>query len=132
MRLYTIYRRKKKIQKLKLKQYAESQLVYRVYHTWLNKFELKKNENNMEMEIVSFKNWYLIARVFKMWQTQNEYRKNLRLREIKMKKFYEKKLKQKYFDALRSNYFEEKQIKLKLFPPASLPYHNDNYLRSLT
>lgn len=69
IKIYRIYRRKKTIQKLKLKEYYESQLVYRIYHTWVNKYEMKKKTYQLEDVIENFKNRYLEARVFQYWKS---------------------------------------------------------------
>ncbi len=110
--MYTTYRRKKKIQKFKLKQYAESQLVYRVYQTWMQKYEVRVREIVLEEDISEFKRKYLLIRIFKYWKTSMSSKKDLRVREIKMKKFYEKNLKKKCFNSLKSNYLQENEIKL--------------------
>jgi hypothetical protein len=110
--MYTTYRRKKKVQKLKLNQYAESQLVFRVFHTWMQKYEIKKNEMDLEEDINEFKRKHLLLRVFNYWKKSNQSRKELRGLEIKIKKSYEKKLKKKCFNALRANYLQEHEIKL--------------------
>ncbi len=63
-----MYRKKKQIQKQKLKEYAESQLVYRVFRTWVDKFENHQKMSLVEEEIVNFRNKFLLARVLSYWK----------------------------------------------------------------
>ena len=68
MHYYFVYRRKKKIQKQKLSEYAESQLVYRIYHIWLGKYELKKQSSADELQIYLFREKFLKARILENWK----------------------------------------------------------------
>jgi hypothetical protein len=68
IKMYTVYRKKKEMQKRKLNEYAESQLVYRVFRTWCEKFEYIQKANEIEDEIVLFRNKYLLARVLNYWK----------------------------------------------------------------
>ena len=69
IRMYAIYRRKKKIQKLKLNEYAESQLVYRVYHTWVERYNQKKKINELDEQVDQFQKHFLLARVLEYWKS---------------------------------------------------------------
>lgn len=66
--MYTLYRRKKKIQKKKLDEYAESQLVYKIFQTWHQKYQLRLKVNLLEEEITCFSETYLKYRVLKFMQ----------------------------------------------------------------
>ena len=68
MQYYFVYRRKKKIQKQKLNEYAESQLVYRIYHIWLGKYELKKKSNENDLQIEFFREKFRKARILDVWK----------------------------------------------------------------
>jgi hypothetical protein len=68
IKMYTMYRKKKEMQKKKLREYAESQLVYRVFRTWAEKFEYNQKLNLIDDEIVRFRNKYLSARVLSYWK----------------------------------------------------------------
>lgn len=69
VRMYAIYRRKKAIQQKKIQEYFESQLVYRVYHVWYEKLQARMQMNQIEDEIVMFKNRFLKARAFEYWKS---------------------------------------------------------------
>lgn len=75
--MYTLYRRKKKIQKQKLDEYAESQLVYRIFQTWYQKFETRVKLNELESDIVEFRDRFLVARVFNYWKSGKEFIKKI-------------------------------------------------------
>lgn len=64
LKIYTIYRRKKGIQKQKLREYADSQLVFRFYKLWMIKYEEKKEIKETELVIDQFKNRFLKLRAF--------------------------------------------------------------------
>jgi len=68
IRIYVCYRRKKEIQKVKLKEYWESQLVFRTYQTWMLKFKKRKLEIAQERQIEQFKERYLMARTMQTWK----------------------------------------------------------------
>ncbi len=69
IRIYRLYRRKKAIQKLKLKEYYESQLVFRIYQTWLARYEARKRLYQLEDMVESFRQKHMQARVFEYWKT---------------------------------------------------------------
>jgi hypothetical protein len=108
---YAVYRRKKNLQKRKLADYAESQLVYRIYHMWIDKYNQRKKELAMEDQLNSFKNKYLIARTMHRWRSEYKFSVLLRIKQIKVKKFYEKNLKKRAFAALKNHHLEIQLIK---------------------
>ncbi|CAF0727562.1 unnamed protein product [Brachionus calyciflorus] len=108
IKMYTLYRRKKKIQKQKLDEYAESQLVYRIYQIWYEKYQNRVKINELEDEIVDFRQTYLKIRVLTFMREEYHYRLRLKHLELKAKKFYEKKLKLKAFMAIKENHLEIK------------------------
>jgi hypothetical protein len=68
IRIYVYYRRKKEIQKLKLKEYCESQLVFKTYQTWVAKFNKRKLEIEQESQIERFKQRFLMAHTMQTWK----------------------------------------------------------------
>lgn len=110
MRMYVILRRRKKLQNQKLSEYAESQLVYRTFHTWLQKYHAHKRINELHAEVSQIETRFLTRRVFSLWQSTRESRVQLRLKEARMQRLYEKRLKQRAFAALvqnRNDHLEE-------------------------
>lgn len=75
--MYLILRKRKKLQHQKLAEYAESQMVYRVFHTWLNKYESRKRSHEIEERIVLIETVFLKKRVFNFLRTG----KNLEIRK---------------------------------------------------
>ena len=71
LRYYAIYRRKKKKQKQKLNEYAESQLVYKIYHMWLSKFEKKKQSVEVDRQVTQFRDRFTMARSLEYWKNGN-------------------------------------------------------------
>lgn len=69
--MYTLYRRKKKIQKQKLADYAESQLVYKIFKMWQEKYQFRLRIMLLEQEINCFTETYLKYRVLKYMQQGN-------------------------------------------------------------
>jgi hypothetical protein len=69
LKMFTIYRRKKKLQKQKLAEYAESQLVYRTFHTWVEKYQTKKHLEEIQAEILQIERRFLAKRAFNYWKT---------------------------------------------------------------
>ncbi len=104
LKYYCMYRKRKKIQKLKLKEYAESQLVFKVYKTWQHKYEMKQKLNDLNEQISIFQIKNQMIRVFNLWKTSYSNRILLKDKMKRMNKYYEKKLKAKIFQALFHNY----------------------------
>ncbi len=109
LRYYAVYRRKKRVQKQKLAEYAESQLAYRIYHVWLEKYEAKKRNLECAAQIAAFRDRFLAARFLEYWRNACTSRADLRAREGKMKKFYEKKLKRKAFELVKENWLSAEE-----------------------
>lgn len=57
------------MQRLKLAEYAESQLVYRTFHTWLGKYHAQKRLNEMQAELDQIETKFLVRRVYKYWKS---------------------------------------------------------------
>jgi hypothetical protein len=111
LKIYTTYRRKKTLQKLKLKEYADAQLVYKIYQSWSEKFQLRQKINEIEYEINQFKNKFMLLRALNYWKLAYENRMKLKLKEAQVKRFYQKKLKRKVFEIIKENYAQEKRGK---------------------
>lgn len=115
LKYYSQYRKRKQIQKLKLKDYADAQLVYRVYQTWLAKLEFKQTLNQIGEQINAFQVKYQLTRVFHVWRRSCQNRLSLKEKEKQMKKYYEKKLKANVFGALFQNYQVALNERIDLF-----------------
>ena len=103
---YSKYRKRKQIQKEKLREYADSQLVYRVYQMWYEKLQQKQLVNDLEEQIGEFKIKHQLIRVFNYWKTSYKQRLQTKDKLKQMIKFYEKKLKLKAFNAIKDNYLK--------------------------
>ena len=68
LNFYSVYRRKKKLKKQKIDEYAESQLVYRVYKTWFQKYEIVKENFAINETVDIFKERFLKYRAFHLWK----------------------------------------------------------------
>ena len=112
LRIYRAYRRKKRVQKNKLKEYAESQLVYRVYQTWLAKWEARRVMHDQLAQAEQFEQRYVALRCLDAWRAAYASRCESREREAQMSRVYERRLKRRAFDALRCHFLEAKSKRL--------------------
>lgn len=67
--MYQIMRRRKKIKYQKLDEYAESQLVYRVYHTWMSKYQSLVKLKEAETRVLELEKQFLKKRAFNYWKS---------------------------------------------------------------
>ena len=70
LKYYVAYRKKKQVQKQKLNEYADSQLVYRVYHTWLAKYEERKRMIEIDSKIAEFRDRFTMVRILERWRNR--------------------------------------------------------------
>ena len=80
---------------MKINEYAESQLVYKVFHIWSRKYAMVKQMQELEVHVQEFKERYLKARVFQLWNGQLRLKISLDIKCLKMRRYHEKTLKRK-------------------------------------
>jgi hypothetical protein len=99
---YNKYRQRKAKQKIKVDDFYESQLTYRVFKIWSKKYELKYNEKR-EIELIeSFQHKYCLLKYFHNWKYLTEFKQKLYLKERLCVKIHEKKLKTNAFNVLKN------------------------------
>ena len=73
MRFYAAYRHKKAVQKQKLAEYADSQLVYKIFQVWSQRFEARQRMHLLVAQTREFSERFLVARVFNFWENGKLY-----------------------------------------------------------